>query len=283
MKTIEIKRNKIDYKEYVKRSATETDYDTLINEDVLVTENGEPKILYMKLPADVSKYARQAVKNIKYSTSTRTSGLKTTSRIFGYNPRNTIRKDYCSTTSMAIEHPNEHAAICDFGEYLSSLYIKYFPKVYKLHSDITESKMQGEWVIKNTPFTSGIVNKNNPLKYHFDAGNIKDVLSNMVVFKRQVQGGFLSCPEFNIGFEVADNTVILFDGQNILHGVTPINKLTPSAYRYSIVYYTLQQIWNCLPIDEEMARARNKRYDRENNRAMGLTDASVLATDKTAN
>lgn len=280
MKIIEINRTELNYKDYIKRRAEEQDYSILITEDVLVTENNKPKILYMKLPIEVTKYARQSVKNIRYDTGTRTSGLKTTSRIFGYNPRNTIRKDYCSTTSMANEHPNEHAAICDFGKYLSELYLKYFPDVYSTHTEITEMKMQKEWVIENTPFTSGIVNKNNPLKYHFDAGNIKNVLSNMVVFKKGVQGGFLSCPEFNIGFEVADNTVILFDGQNILHGVTPIKKQTQDAYRYSIVYYTLQQIWNCLPIDEEIARARNKRYERETKRANGNVDASILANDR---
>ena len=280
MQVIEIERQKIEYSEYVKRSAYETDYDTLIQEDTLITENGEPKILYMKLDESMTKYARQAVKNIKYHKGTRTSGLKTTSRIFGYNPRNTIRKDYCSTTSMAVEHPSEHFVICEFGKQLSELYLKYFPKVYKEHKNITFEKMNQEWVIGDTPFTSGIVNKNNPLKYHFDAGNIKDVLSNMVVFKNGVEGGYLSCPEFKIGFEVADNTVILFDGQNILHGVTPIKKNNKNSYRYSIVYYTLQQIWNCLPITQEIARARNKRYIREHKRSDGNTDLKTLARDR---
>jgi len=70
---------------------------------------------------------------------------------------------------------------------------------------------------------------------------------------------------------VADNTVILFDGQNILHGVTKITQAHPKGYRYSIVYYTLQQIWNCLPMSEELARARNVRHKREVSRAQNQT------------
>lgn len=275
MNKIEINRKEVDYREYIKRSAKETDYDTLITGDTLVLENGEPKILYFKLDPEKTKYVRQAVKNIKYQTSTRTNGLKTTSRIFGYNPRNTIRKDFCSVTSLATDHPVEHKIICDFGAELAELYSLHFPDVYKMHDNTTKERMLEEWILKDTPFTSGIINKNNPLKYHFDTGNLKNVLSNMVVFKNGVDGGYLSCPEFNIGFEVADNTVILFDGQNILHGVTKIEKKHPKAYRYSIVYYTLQQIWNCLTIDNEIARARNKRFDREKRRAEGIISETL--------
>jgi len=272
IKTIEIQRNSLEIKDFVKRRAATSDYKTLITEPCLITEKGVPRILYSKVDPSESKQVRSAVKAIKYSTATRTAGIKTTSAIFGYNPRNTIRKNYCSATAMAVNDQERHADICAFGETLAKLYSEYFPDVYKMHKGVVNSKMLPEWVIGETPFTSGIVNKNNPLKYHFDGGNIKDVLSNMVVFKHGVVGGFLSCPEFDIGFECADNTVILFDGQNILHGVTPIQKQIESAYRYSVVYYTLQQIWNCKPISEEIIFARQNRAKRERNRVLGSTN-----------
>lgn len=275
MQTIELRRKPVDFEQYIRRSALESDYRTLITEDTLVTEDGVPRILYAKLPDELTKYIRQACKNVRYDVNTRTSGLKTTSRIFGFNPRNEIRKNFCSTTSMAVEHPTEHAIICEFGKHLTELYAKHFPHIYAIHEETVNQKVRDGWRIEETPFTSGIVNKNNPLKYHFDAGNLKDVLSNMVVFKRDVAGGYLSCPEFDMGFEVADNTVILFDGQNILHGVTPIKKLSPHAYRYSVVYYTLQKMWSCLPINEEIARARNVRVQRERKRVAGVDKDSL--------
>ena len=88
----------------------------------------------------------------------------------------------------------------------------------------------------------------------------------MVVFKHKVKGGHLSMPEYNVKFECADNTAMMFDGQEILHGVTPIKKESEHSRRYSIVYYSLQQIWNCLPLDEELARMRNKKYEVARNR-----------------
>ncbi|GIM60533.1 hypothetical protein CAPN008_05830 [Capnocytophaga canis] len=279
MKIIEIQRKPVDFKEYIKRSAKETDYKTLITEPCLITENGEPKILYINLDKEKTKYLRQACKNIRYEKSERTTGLKTQSRIFGYSPRNTIRKDFCSSTSMAVEHPLEHSVICDFGEYIAGLYEEYFPEIYNKHKDLVVQNNLDEWKIPRTPFTSGIVNKNNPLKYHFDAGNISDVLSNMIVFKKNMQGGYLACPEFDIAFECADNTAVLFDGQKILHGVTPLNK-NEKSYRYSVVYYSLKQMWNCLPLTEEIIRAREVRNKRETKRANGEVNINDLQLDR---
>jgi len=116
-------------------------------------------------------------------------------------------------------------------------------------------------------FTSGIVNENNPLKYHFDTGNFKDVFSCMVVFKNGVENGFLSLPEYDVGFQLPNNSIFLFDGQGILHGVTPITRQTPESYRYSVVYYSLKRMWQCLEIDEELARIRKKKTSRERARA----------------
>lgn len=279
MKTIEAQRIPVNFKEYVKRSAKETDYKTLITEPCLITENGEPKILYINLEKEKTKYLRQACKNIRYEKSERTSGLKTQSRIFGYSPRNTIRKDFCSSTSMAAQHPLEHSVICNFGEYIAGLYEEYFPEIYNKHKNLVKENNLDEWKIPCTPFTSGIVNKNNPLKYHFDAGNISDVLSNMVVFKKNVKGGYLACPEFDFAFECADNTAVLFDGQKILHGVTPLSK-NEKGYRYSVVYYSLKQMWNCLPLTEEIIRAREVRNKRETKRSSGEVGINDLQLDR---
>jgi hypothetical protein len=86
----------------------------------------------------------------------------------------------------------------------------------------------------------------------------------MIVYKRFIEGGFLSCPEYNIGFELKNRSMLLFDGQGIIHGVTPITKLHPTlSRRYSIVYYSLHKMWNCLPIEDEIKRANEKRTTME--------------------
>lgn len=269
MKTIEIRRVKLDPKAFKKRSAFEEDAPTLITGDTLVTENGKPIILYVKLDGIDTSQLRKAVKSIKYATSTRTNGLKTTSAIFGYRPRVVLRNDYCTATAMASEDKKNHDIIAGFAEKLIAYYQHYFPHIFAKHVGIVGAKVKKEWTIKNTPFTSGIVNKNNPLKYHHDSGNFKGVLSNMVVFKRDVKGGHLACPEYGIRLACEDNTLVIFDGQSILHGVTPIQHLTKQAYRYTTVYYSLEQMWKCESVDEELLRIRQKKLERELKRMKG--------------
>lgn len=262
MKTIETSPKEIDLRAYKARSAHEPDATRFIDFDCLITHNGQPVILYKKLDIDTSKL-RRAVRSIKYATSTRTNGLKTTSAIFGYRPRIVLRNDYCTATAMATSDKENHDIIAGFAKELTEYYEEFFPEVFQQHTEMVEAKVKGEWTIPGSPFTSGIVNKNNPLKYHHDSGNFKGVLSNMVVFKRDVKGGHLSCPEYDLMFECADNTVVIFDGQSILHGVTPIQHLTSKAYRYSAVYYSLEQMWKCDSVNEELVRIRAKKLERE--------------------
>ena len=126
--------------------------------------------------------------------------------------------------------------------------------------------IKDEWKIKGTPFSSGIINKNNALKYHYDTGNIKGVYSNMVCFKKNCEGGYLVLPEFDIALEVSNRSIVFFDGQDILHGVSPFQLTTMNGYRFTIVYYTLQQMWKCQEITEEIARIKQRKTEREHRR-----------------
>ena len=88
----------------------------------------------------------------------------------------------------------------------------------------------------------------------------------MVVFKKDIEGGHLIIPELVIALEVEDNTVTIFNGQDILHGVSSIEYKNASAYRYSIVYYSLEQMWKCEPLGEEIKRIRKVKTEREKKR-----------------
>ena len=83
MKIIEANLKPVAIKDFKLRSAIESDCNQLIDYDCLVTVNGIPKILYCKIDAE-TKFLRWAVKTIQYEETTRTSGLKTRSAIFGY-------------------------------------------------------------------------------------------------------------------------------------------------------------------------------------------------------
>jgi hypothetical protein len=156
--------------------------------------------------------------------------------------------------------------ISGFAKTLMTYYQKYFPEKYEEHLDLVDQKVMTDWKIGDTPFTSGIVNKNNPLKYHYDSGNFKGMLSNMVVLKSDIDGGHLVIPELDLALEVADQTLTIFNGQDILHGVSPINYKNDHAYRYSVVYYSLEQMWKCQTLGEELNRIRKIKTRREEQR-----------------
>lgn len=287
MLILEMPKQPIEYRLYARRPASERDYASLIDENVVITEKGEPKIIYMDLHDYEFEYSPDEIvaglNTLKFSnTGYRTSGVKGQRQIFGFMPRRALRRDACSVAAMAEKNPHVHQMLTKFGTFVSLRYLALNPEIAAIHQQTTLEKIKPEWRM-NEIFSSGIVNKDNVIPYHLDAGNIKNVWSVMVVFKKDVTGGYLSVPEYNVGFALRDYTLFMFDGQSLVHGVTPIMKMSRQAYRYSVVYYTLQNLWNCLPITEELERIQAKRTERERKRAeqtkAQLNEQSATKTD----
>jgi len=267
MKTLQVKKKELDLEKYIRRSALESDYSTLITEPTtVVNEKGKVLLVYYEMDFDCREIVGD-LKAIKYHEGKRSRGLQSRSRIFGWRPRADFRSaGSCSSTSLAAEFPKEHAVVCKWAEKIQDFYFGGDPEIFEKHKALIDEKVKPEYRVNGTVFTSGIINKNNPLKYHFDTGNFNDVFSCMVVFKSGITGGFLSLPEYDIGIELKNNSLFMFDGQGILHGVTPIKRASPLSYRYSIVYYSLKRMWQCLEITEELVRMRKRKTEREKTR-----------------
>lgn len=189
-------RKEIEYNDYVYRSAIESDIKELITKSTLLYIDGEPKVAYLDLEEIVDfKPIVSILNELRYDETERTGGLKTRSRVFGYQPRITLRRDFCSSTTLARDEKSANDVIADYAKQIMPFYKEAFPNKYDKHwSNVTKGydnkkPIKEEWRIKDTFFTSGIINKNNPLKYHFDAGNLKDVCSCMLAFKKGIGGG----------------------------------------------------------------------------------------------
>lgn len=266
MRILELSKKELDYTKFIKRSAEESDYTELITESCIGVVDGKVKFVYQELDWDTTEIVN-ALKRIKYATNERSAGLLTTSRIFGFRPRVTMRADFCSTASLAKDYPKEHQLVCGLAKKIEDLYGVTAPEQYAYHKGIVEEKIKDSFKVNGSVFTSGIINKNNKLNYHFDSGNFSNVFSCMPVFKAGVKGGHLALPEYGIGLELKNNSILMFDGQSIMHGVTPIKYESEASYRFSVVFYSLKQIWNCLEIDDELARVRQRKMERERARA----------------
>lgn len=232
--------------------------------EVTLTERGVPIVVVAHYAGDTTALHAAAVK-IKYPEhAKRTNGLPVKNRSFGFTTRNVIRGDYCSAAGLAREDAETHRTLCDFAVELEQLYSAILPSVFAVHAEKARKRIAQEWKLSDQhTFTSGNANRNNPIRYHFDTGNISGVCSAMIVLRHDATGGELILPEYDVGLYLEDGDVLFFDGQGILHGVTPIELSTPESYRTSLVYYTLDQMWKCLTGDEEIERIKREKTERE--------------------
>jgi hypothetical protein len=274
MRTIVRAPRTLDLREYKFRRAQEDDVGELVTESftLIDPDSGETKAVYYVDCWDDDESALLddiygALSRVRYDTTTRTLGLKTTSRIFGWKPRAVIRGDFCTATSMATEHPAEHDLVVRGAHLVGRRYRMADRGLYERHQALANDKVLPEYHLEDEVFTSGIINENNPLAYHFDAGNFRNVWSGMLAFRHQTTHGYLALPAYNLAVAIAHKSLFLFDGQGILHGVTPIKLLSEDAKRYSIVYYSLRGMWNCDPLGTELDRVKRKRTEREKTRA----------------
>jgi len=262
-----LRKRTIDTSEYLRRVAAERDFSELITTSTVVYDQDteQVSIVYLELDDDFSGIP-EALATVQTKSDSRTGGMVSNSRIFGYQPRNTIRRDYCTSASLAYDNPEAHARIAGLASMVSTYYEAWHPELYAEHQKQVEQVLPN-WRLEGSVFTSGIINRDNQLLYHHDAGNFRNVWSNMLAFKRKVGGGYLSVPEYDLGFQIRDRSLLMFDGQNILHGVTPILKWAADSYRYTIVFYSLRGMWKCVTPEEEQRRYRKVRTEREFRRA----------------
>jgi Oxygenase domain of the 2OGFeDO superfamily len=196
-----------------------------------------------------------------FATTLRTSGLKTTSFLFGFKPRNPLRRDFCHK-AVSKKHNKLEQILEIVRTELEGIYKTEYPEIYKNHFQLA-SKILQEWRFPNSCFSSGIINKNNELKVHKDNGNIPDCFSNMLVIKNRSRGGGLFIQDYDFTIELDTGAIVIFNGQKIAHGVEKILNDVADSVRYSIVFYTLRELWNCLPVKEEVKRHSIEREVKE--------------------
>ncbi|HXU26979.1 MAG TPA: hypothetical protein VN698_07095 [Bacteroidia bacterium] len=258
MKTIKISKISIDVAKYKNQYAKSTDYNTFITESCIINpDNGVP-MLYLKLDDKTNLYP--VCESIKYHKGRRFGGTNT--RGFGFVPRKAAKDDYCNYAAMEFYFPNQHKEFINNAKALLNYYEEYCPIGYYFHKkmpSLKSHKFFDEYKLKDTNFTSGVVNDTLQLPYHYDRGNIPNTISMMLTLKNNVSGGYLSLPEYSLGIELSNNSLFCFLGQNTLHGVTPIKKHSKYAKRYTVVYFSSDGMRECDTITKELEREQNKK------------------------
>lgn len=245
-------------------------------------DTGDLVFAYLPL-GDVAEL-RRAILTPEYGEGMiRANGVRNRARTFGYGPRRPVyRREGCSSTALAGEHPAAHSVIASFADRLADRLAYIDPELAE-RGRRTVDVVEPDWRLGTTKlWTSGVINQSAVLPWHRDSFNFP-AWSAMPVLRRHMDGGYLRIPEYGATIACRDGWAVFFAGYELLHGVTPMRLRRPDGYRYSIVYYALKGMKDCFSAAEETAYARRRRTEREQDMARRLAEGepSVLETGRT--
>lgn len=266
MRLLDVERGPLREGQEPLQPVREGDWDKVIDEPVLLREGGRGVLVFTN-EVEEDDELLAALQGIRYGVSFRASGMRSQSRTFGYLPRVTLRRDYCTESALATEHPRQNAVFRSWAQRASGAFEHLCPEEHAQQARLLEEKVRPDWRLPGGVFTSGIANHNNELRYHYDKGNFRGSWSAMYALSRGVRGGLLVLPAWRVAFRFHRPSLIIFDGQANLHGVSEIKQQGLDGYRYTVVFYAMAQMCNCLPVGEELARIRKVKTAREIKRA----------------
>lgn len=242
MKPITInKKHNIKYRD-VKHKQLESNLSREVIDDTFlaVTDTGHP-IYYASGKYNIEDL-RDMLDNTKIELNNRHSGMRQRSLVTNDVAPTKNKNDYPSSSMFTRQFPEKQRLVNRYARMLADEYRNALPEYYERQVEITSEggrkAILPDWKITGTPFTSGIINKDTSLGCHLDSRNLKDALSAMIVVNSGTRGGNLILPEYDLEFKLKDNTILIFNGCKIMHGVTPIHAEREGAHRYSLVFYT---------------------------------------------
>lgn len=257
---------------YVRRVGHSEDVDRVIAEDVDIYVGGDLTIVYRHqwMPENESRVWIDKLNSIEFNHGARSAGMRSLARTFGYLPRRTMRGDFCHVSQFDQTEPETVDALKRVAGLAADAMLTASPVLAHWQLALLNEQVLSEYRMEtDLPFTSGIINCDTSLMFHRDSGNFPGTWSAMLGLKRNIREGtgVLVIPELRTALEIGDGSLTMFDGKKWWHAVSPIRKARRDGKRYTVVFYAIQQLKNCLPWDEEMARAVNIRTLRERRRA----------------
>lgn len=227
-----------------------------------------PILLVFKASEAIREACRALCQRTDFSMGVRrVNGLANESQTFGYTQPNALRRRYAPTASrFAKRDPQGHQDLEDAAGAYAREIAHRLPGI-AADARTKTSKVDPNWQLGGSWWTSGIINRNTPLMYHRDASN-HPAWSAMLVIRWGMRGGHLHLADYDLTVDCADGQVVCFPGHEIVHAVTPFKASFKGAYRYSIVYYPIRYFEQAGAFADALAEGRK----RETNMADGLID-----------
>lgn len=265
----------------------ESDVRVLLHNDADVYKpDGTPLIMLRRaaIPSSITEHAYPALHELRkqktdnrgaYAGATRTHAqfedgslsknsrtrtpdgkrLLVASAVVGFYDRQGGRFPFCRQTAFTAKEVALWDTIVPMVEHVAGVFKDAHPSRYA--AQMEACKACPDYVIGKTPFTTLTVNNNvAPSATHTDKGDFKGGLGVISVVRRgNYEGSWLVFPEYMVGVDLRDGDVLFFNSHD-WHGVTPMFEQDETAERISVVYYMRDRMADCLPPEQELARAQ---------------------------
>lgn len=128
------------------------------------------------------------------------------------------------------------------------------------------NKMDSRFLVPGTPFTTITVNKTFRTAAHYDAGDLNEGLSNLLVLSNdgRFTGGYLIAPEYRVAVNVRPGDLLLINNHEVMHGNTPI-VCEEGSERVSLVCYFREKMLELGSLEYENCRfdfVESRRLDK---------------------
>lgn len=265
MQELRLKKVPFDEKALLRAPPKESDCEILANVPCRIFDKDSGALVAVAVKGSPTRLFVNRLRKVKFpnpiTAGRRLSGVSAgASLTFGFLPKRPIQINCQTCRSAAIyrDYPDVAKELTGLAQSAWNQLKEHNPDRWQ-HLKEKTAEILDCWKIPGTGFTSGIINKNTPLRYHYDAGNYEASWSAMMWACSGATGGALAIPEYNVRIKLEDGAWLFFCGQGAMHGVTPIRLLSKSSYRYSIVFYSNMEMRNCKSFAEEIEEAKRRR------------------------
>jgi hypothetical protein len=154
-----------------------------------------------------------------------------------------IESSFCRTTAYTSKYFNRFQSCVPIFKKIDSIYKKLVPFYYNKQLKAI-SKLDPQYIIGDTIFTTVTVNKNFRTALHKDTGDFKKGFGNLVVCsKGEYEGGYTLFPQYGIGIDCRNGDFMAMDVHQ-WHCNSPISG---KGIRMSFVLYLREKMINLCP------------------------------------
>jgi hypothetical protein len=177
------------------------------------------------------------------------------------------RIPYGRATSYTRDHFEKFKLSYPFLQQLARGFKELLPWRYENQMKAAR-KIDPSYLVPETPFTTITVNKSFRTACHYDAGDLNEGLSNLLVISNggNYKGCYLVAPEYRVAVNPRPGDLLLINNHEVMHGNTQIELLDEEAERISLVCYFREKMMELGSKEYEDTRyqfVEDRRHNKE--------------------